>query len=58
MRRTILTCLVAIGALCAPEALAGTRVVVQTRTYDITGGSGFSNTSVRGHVARGPARPC
>jgi len=40
MRRIVLTCLVAIGALCAPEALAGTRAVVQTRTYDIAGSSG------------------
>jgi len=40
MRRTVLTCLVAIGALCAPEASAGTRAVVQTRTYDVTGSSG------------------
>lgn len=40
MRRTVLTCLVAIGALCAPEALAGTRAVVQTRTYDVAGSSG------------------
>src|SRR5438105_2489557 len=42
MRRIVLTCLVAIGALCTPEALAGTRAVVQTRTYDITGSSGAS----------------
>ncbi|TGQ66790.1 DUF922 domain-containing protein [Mesorhizobium sp. M00.F.Ca.ET.186.01.1.1] len=40
MRRTVVTCLVAIGTLCAPEALAGTRAVVQTRTYAITGSSG------------------
>ena len=40
MRRTVLTCLVAIAALCAPEALAGTRAVVQTRTYDVVGSSG------------------
>ncbi|WP_027053386.1 DUF922 domain-containing Zn-dependent protease [Mesorhizobium erdmanii] len=40
MRRIVLTCLVAIGALCAPEAVAGTRAVVQTRTYDIAGSSG------------------
>ncbi|MER9327690.1 DUF922 domain-containing protein [Mesorhizobium sp. M0152] len=40
MRRTILTCLAAIGALGAPEALAGTKAVVQTRTYDIMGNSG------------------
>ena len=40
MRRTVLTCLVAVGALCAPEALAGTKAVVQTRTYDVTGSSG------------------
>lgn len=52
MRRTVLTCLVAIGALCAPEALAGTRVVVQTRTYDITGGSGA--TLVDAMDSKGP----
>ena len=40
MRRTVLTCLVAIGALFAPQASAGTRAVVQTRTYDVTGSSG------------------
>ena len=40
MRRTVLTCLVAVGALCAPEALAGTKAVVQTRTYDVVGSSG------------------
>ncbi|WP_214473254.1 DUF922 domain-containing protein [Mesorhizobium sp. dw_380] len=40
MRLTVLSCLVTIGALCAPEALAGTRAVIQTRTYDITGSSG------------------
>ena len=40
MRRIVLTCLVAIGALCAPEALAGTRAVVQTRTYEIAAISG------------------
>lgn len=52
MRRTVLTCLVAIGALCAPEALAGTRVVVQTRTYDITGRSGA--TLVDAMDSKGP----
>ncbi|MDX8503017.1 DUF922 domain-containing protein [Mesorhizobium sp. VK4C] len=40
MRLAVLTCLVAIGALCAPQASAGTRVLVQTRSYDITGNSG------------------
>ncbi|MDX8446125.1 DUF922 domain-containing Zn-dependent protease [Mesorhizobium captivum] len=40
MRLAVLTCLVAIGALCAPQASAGTRVLVQTRTYDIAGNSG------------------
>ncbi|PBB70177.1 hypothetical protein CK228_00400 [Mesorhizobium sp. WSM4312] len=40
MRRIVLTCLVAIGTLCAPQASAGTRAVIQTRTYDVTGGSG------------------
>ncbi|ETA72103.1 MULTISPECIES: DUF922 domain-containing Zn-dependent protease [Mesorhizobium] len=40
MRRTVLTCLVAIGALFAPQASAGTRAVIQTLTYDVTGSSG------------------
>ncbi|OHV86981.1 DUF922 domain-containing Zn-dependent protease [Mesorhizobium sp. ORS 3428] len=40
MRPAVLTCLVAIGALCAPQASAGTKVLVQTRTYDVTGSSG------------------
>ncbi|MDX8481189.1 DUF922 domain-containing protein [Mesorhizobium sp. VK24D] len=40
MRLAVLTCLVAMGALCAPQASAGTRVLVQTHTYDIAGNSG------------------
>ncbi|MEP6566062.1 MAG: DUF922 domain-containing protein [Mesorhizobium sp.] len=42
MRLAVLTCLVAIGALCgsAPAASAGTKVLVKTRTYDITGTTG------------------
>src|SRR5438105_1035191 len=40
MRLAILTCLVVLGALCSPQASAGTRVLVQTRTYDIAGNSG------------------
>ncbi|CDX18894.1 conserved exported hypothetical protein [Mesorhizobium sp. ORS 3324] len=40
MRLAVLTCLVAMGALCAPQAWAGTRMLVQTRTYDIAGNSG------------------
>ncbi|RUW82084.1 DUF922 domain-containing protein [Mesorhizobium sp. M1E.F.Ca.ET.063.01.1.1] len=40
MRLAVLTCLVALGAFCAPQASAGTRVLVQTRTYDIAGNSG------------------
>lgn len=40
MRRIVLTCLIAIGTLCAPEAFAGTRAVIETRTYDVTGSSG------------------
>lgn len=52
MRRTVLTCLVAIGALYAPEALAGTKIVIQTRTYDITGGSGA--TLVDAMDSKGP----
>lgn len=44
MRLAVLACLVAIGALCgpAPAALAGTMVLVQTRTYDITGTTGLA----------------
>ncbi|MDX8491443.1 DUF922 domain-containing protein [Mesorhizobium sp. VK22B] len=42
MRLAVLTCLVAIGAMCAPQASAGTRVLVQTRTYDIAGNSGVA----------------
>ncbi|MDX8512271.1 DUF922 domain-containing Zn-dependent protease [Mesorhizobium captivum] len=40
MRLAVLTCLAAIGVLCAPQASAGTRVLVQTRSYDIQGNSG------------------
>ncbi|AZO70758.1 MULTISPECIES: DUF922 domain-containing protein [unclassified Mesorhizobium] len=40
MRLAVLACLVAIGALYAPQASAGTRVLVQTRSYDIAGNSG------------------
>jgi len=42
MRLAVLTCLVAIGAACglAPAASAGTKVLVKTRTYDITGTTG------------------
>ncbi|TIO47522.1 MAG: DUF922 domain-containing protein [Mesorhizobium sp.] len=40
MRLAVLTCLVALGAFCAPQASAGTKVLVQTRTYDIAGNSG------------------
>jgi len=41
MRLTVLTCLVAIGALSAPQALAGSKIHVETRTYDVTGASGI-----------------
>jgi predicted secreted Zn-dependent protease len=42
MRLAVLTCLVAIGALCgfAPSASADTKVLVKTRTYDISGTTG------------------
>lgn len=42
MRLAVLTCLMAIGALCsfASEASAGTKVLVKTRTYAITGTTG------------------
>ncbi|UCI06741.1 DUF922 domain-containing protein [Mesorhizobium sp. B1-1-8] len=40
MRLPVLVCLVAIGALCAPAASAASRVLVQTRNYDIAGNSG------------------
>jgi predicted secreted Zn-dependent protease len=42
MRLAVLTCLVAIGALCglASAASAGTKVLIKTRTYDITGTTG------------------
>jgi predicted secreted Zn-dependent protease len=44
MRPAVLACLVAIGALCgtAPAAVAGTKVLVKTRTYDITGTTGLA----------------
>jgi predicted secreted Zn-dependent protease len=44
MRLAVLACLLAIGALfgSAPAASAGTRVVVKTRTYDITGTTGLA----------------
>ena len=44
MRLAVLACLLAIGALfgSAPPASAGTRVVVKTRTYDITGTTGLA----------------
>lgn len=40
MRLAVLTSVVAIGALCAPAALAGTKVLVKTRTYNIAGTTG------------------
>ncbi|WP_217576028.1 DUF922 domain-containing protein [Mesorhizobium sp. GbtcB19] len=40
MRLKVLTCLVAIGALCAPQASAGSRIQVETRTYDVSGDTG------------------
>lgn len=52
MRMAVLTCLVALGALCAPQASAGTRVLVQTRTYDIAGNSGAALIEAMG--SRGP----
>lgn len=41
MRLKVLTCLVAIGALYAPQASAGSKIQVETRTYDVTGASGL-----------------
>ncbi|RWA71053.1 DUF922 domain-containing protein [Mesorhizobium sp. M1C.F.Ca.ET.193.01.1.1] len=52
MRVAVLTCLITIGALCAPQALAGTRVLVQTRSYDIAGNSGAA--LVAAMDSRGP----
>ncbi|MBZ9741106.1 MULTISPECIES: DUF922 domain-containing Zn-dependent protease [unclassified Mesorhizobium] len=52
MRRIVLTCLAVIGALCVTEALAGTRAVVQTRTYDINGSSG--TTLIDAMDSKGP----
>jgi predicted secreted Zn-dependent protease len=42
MRLAVLTCLVTIGALCGgvSVAAAGTKVLIKTRTYDITGTTG------------------
>jgi predicted secreted Zn-dependent protease len=44
MRLSALTCLVAISALCGftPAALAATKLLVKTRTYDITGTTGLA----------------
>ncbi|MER9299718.1 DUF922 domain-containing protein [Mesorhizobium sp. M0621] len=44
MRVAVLACLMAIGAVCgsAPAASAGTKVLVKTRTYDITGTTGLA----------------
>ncbi|PBC02594.1 DUF922 domain-containing protein [Mesorhizobium sp. WSM3860] len=52
MRMAALTCLVALGALCAPQASAGTRVLVQTRTYDIAGNSG--GALIKAMASKGP----
>jgi len=41
MRLKVLTCLVAISALSAPQASAGSKIQVETRTYDVTGASGL-----------------
>lgn len=42
MRLAVLTCLVMLGGLCgiAPDAVAGTKVLVTTRSYDIAGTTG------------------
>lgn len=42
MRLAVLTCLITLGGLCggAPEVLAGTKVLVTTRNYDIAGATG------------------
>ncbi|MFC3322237.1 DUF922 domain-containing protein [Mesorhizobium cantuariense] len=44
MRVAVLACLVTIGAVCgsASAASAGTRVLVKTRTYEITGTTGLA----------------
>lgn len=44
MRLAVLACLVVIGAVCgsASMASAGTRVLIKTRTYDITGNTGLA----------------
>ncbi|ESY71440.1 DUF922 domain-containing protein [Mesorhizobium sp. M0051] len=44
MRLAVLVCLVVIGAVCgsASMASAGTRVLIKTRTYDITGNTGLA----------------
>ncbi|MBW8907999.1 MAG: DUF922 domain-containing protein [Mesorhizobium sp.] len=41
MRLKVLTCLVAVAALYAPQAMAGSKIRVETRTYDVTGASGI-----------------
>lgn len=40
MKLAVLACFFAIGALYAPQASAGTKVRVETRTYDVKGASG------------------
>ncbi|RWE04618.1 MAG: DUF922 domain-containing protein, partial [Mesorhizobium sp.] len=42
MRLAVLTCLIMLGGLCggAPQALAGTKVLVTTRSYDVVGTTG------------------
>ncbi|MGT2468082.1 hypothetical protein ACVOMV_29795 [Mesorhizobium atlanticum] len=42
MRLAVLTCLVMLGGLCAAAhgCLAGTKVLVTTRSYDIAGPTG------------------
>ncbi|TIP43056.1 MAG: DUF922 domain-containing protein, partial [Mesorhizobium sp.] len=42
MRLAVLTCLIMLGGLCggAPQALAGTKVLVTTRSYDVVGATG------------------
>ncbi|MER8827590.1 DUF922 domain-containing protein [Mesorhizobium sp. M0938] len=56
MRLAVLTCLAAIGALCgfAPSASADTKVLVKTRTYDISGTTGAA--LIEAMDRRGPKR--
>ena len=54
MRPVVLTCLVAIGTLCsfAPSASAASKILVKTRTYEITGTTGAALVEAMDH--KGP----